>query len=362
MSLGEAIIDAVIDGQIGHDGVVTRQEVIRYFRNYPKSYTGVILSNSETHRDHSPTYETFTQRIGTGRYRIHPEIIAQRRAERGLPNSSCKIAKTVGPAGVDCRQCRTLIPADAKSARVISTVDHWTTMNSERFLTGQRRYFEKAYEEFRSFGGPSVYFHERCLEAAKDEFLSVRHVEMLYATLASWGMHRMGDPDATKTKLTDWDQFHDSVMAQRTNLEPFRGFRMLGLSEREYSEAVVALKSHYGAFKLSVSAATVVVNSKALFHIFPEFIPPIDRQYTVRFFEQPPERWRDSKGKFRMVNLPSDFEGQFDLFRKVCVGIKRLADQIEPEILESERLAHGVTAPKALDNAIVNYVKIVSKE
>jgi hypothetical protein len=62
-----------------------------------------------------------------------------------------------------------------------------------------------------------------------------------------------------------------------------------------------------------------------------------------------------------MVNLPPDFEGQFDLFRKVCVGIKRLADQIKPGIFERERLARGVTAPKALDNAIVNYVKGVSE-
>ncbi len=84
MSLWEEIIDSVIDGHIGHDGVVTRQEVIQYFQNRPQSYTGAILSNSEMDRDHSPTYETFTQRVGKGRYRIHPEIIAQRKAVRGL--------------------------------------------------------------------------------------------------------------------------------------------------------------------------------------------------------------------------------------------------------------------------------------
>ncbi len=84
-------------------------------------------------------------------------------------------------------------------------------MNTAKFLAEQRQYFEKSYEEFRFFGGPSVYFHEQCLRAASDAFLSVRHVEMLYATLAAWGMHRMGDPDATKTKLTDWDEFHDSA-------------------------------------------------------------------------------------------------------------------------------------------------------
>jgi len=84
MSLKEEIIDAVIDGNIGRNGVVTRQEVIRYFQDRPQSYTGVILSNSEMDRDHSPTYETFTQRVSKGRYCIHPGIIAQRKTDRGL--------------------------------------------------------------------------------------------------------------------------------------------------------------------------------------------------------------------------------------------------------------------------------------
>ena len=84
MSLKEEIIDAVIDGHIGRNGVVTRQEVIRYFQDRPKTYTGVILSNSEMDRDHSPTYETFTQRVGKGQYRIHPEIITRRKTDRGL--------------------------------------------------------------------------------------------------------------------------------------------------------------------------------------------------------------------------------------------------------------------------------------
>lgn len=233
-------------------------------------------------------------------------------------------------------------------------------MNTARFLADQQRYFHKAYEEFVSFGGPSVYFHNQCLRAGANAFLSERHIEMLYATLAAWGMHRMGDPEATKTKLTDWDSFFGSIAAEVDALQKFRTHQMLSMSEREYSAAVFALKPQYRAFNLSVSAATVVVNSKALFHLFPEFIPPIDRQYTVRFFEQAPERWRDAKGKFRMVNLPAGFERQFELFHKTCLDIKRLADRIEPGILERERTRYGVTPPKALDNAIVNYVKIVS--
>ena len=40
----------------------------------------------------------------------------------------------------------------------------------------------------------------------------------------------------------------------------------------------------------------------------------------------------------------------------------RLGSQLDPALSESECYTHGVTAPKALDNAIVNYVKIVDDQ
>ena len=183
---------------------------------------------------------------------------------------------------------------------------------------------------------------------------------MLYATLTAWGMHRMGDPKTTKTKLTDWDRFNRSILADSDALQQFRRHRMLEMSETEYAKAVLALEPIYRRLKLSISNATVVVNSKAFFHLFPELIPPIDRQYTVRFFTQAPERWRDRKGKFQVVSLPPGLDEQFDLCRDICIRMKRLADRSEPGILEEERRQHRLGAPKALDNAIVNYVTIVS--
>ena len=132
------------------------------------------------------------------------------------------------------------------------------------------------------------------------------------------------------------------------------------MSETDYRNAVLQLRPYYQALKLSVSDATIVVNSKAFHHLFPEFVPPIDRQYTIRFFTQVPERWLDAKGKFRTISLPPGIRAQFDLFHKTCVDMKRLADRVDPALLEDERRVHGVTAPKALDNAIVNYVRIVA--
>ncbi len=170
----------------------------------------------------------------------------------------------------------------------------------------------------------------------------------------------MGDSETTKTKLTDWEQFRRSLISQADGLQPFRSNQMLDLSETDYSAAILRLRPYYLALKLSVSDATIVVNSKAFHHLFPDFIPPIDRQYTIRFFRQSPEQWLDAKGKFRVVQLPSGLDAQFNLFHSTCVGIKRLADSVDRALIEEERERFDVTAPKALDNAIVNYVRLTA--
>src|SRR5713101_937940 len=97
---------------------------------------------------------------------------------------------------------------------------------TERFLADQKKYFSGGYNQFVAFGGPSVYFHRECLAAGEADFLSKRHVEMLYATLTAWGMHRMGDAGTTKTKLTDWQQFYGSLTKDIGALRAFRQYRL----------------------------------------------------------------------------------------------------------------------------------------
>ena len=233
-------------------------------------------------------------------------------------------------------------------------------MNTTAFLRDPRRYFDGAYDQFCAFGGPCVYFHRECLVAGGAEFLSNRHIETLYATLTAWGMHRMGDSDTARTKLTEWDLFRESLRSGRAALEPLRDADMLKLSENDYSNVLSTLSPYYRALRLSVSGATIVVNSKALYHLLPRLIPPIDRQYTIRFFRHPPEKWRNAKGKFTTITLPAGVEAQFELFCKTCVRVKALADRVGPSLLVRELNAHGVTAPKAIDNAIVNFVRLNS--
>ena len=236
-----------------------------------------------------------------------------------------------------------------------------TDVNETNLLADPANYFAGSYRTFLSFGGPSIYFHHECLRACQAAFLSQRHLEMLYATLTAWGMHRMGDPSTTKTKLAEWETFRSSICSQRNELERFRGRRMTAMSERDYAAALNELKSVYMTLRLSVSKATVVVNSKALFHLFPDLVPPIDRQHTIRFFKLAPSEWLTKSGKLTTIVLPTGKARQFELFARVCASMKRLADRRElAPCLEAERRRYGITPPKALDNAIMNYVKSFS--
>ena len=63
---------------------------------------------------------------------------------------------------------------------------------------------------------------------------------MLYATLTAWGMHRMGGADKTRSKLTEWDAFRESLASGSAALSSLRHVTLLGSSERDRSNSAMA--------------------------------------------------------------------------------------------------------------------------
>jgi hypothetical protein len=86
------------------------------------------------------------------------------------------------------------------------------------------------------------------------------------------------------------------------------------------------------------------------------------KECTIRFFSQSAEKWMDSTGKFKAIQLPKDLDDQFRLFHATCIEIRKLASQVDPSLFRQEREQFCVSGPKALDNAIVNYVRITASE
>lgn len=233
--------------------------------------------------------------------------------------------------------------------------------NEEKLINGLEYYYTQSIEVLKEFGGPSIYFHIQSIREQEISFLSDRHIEMIYATLASWGMHRMGNPKTTKAKMMEFCDFKQSIVAQRENLRELSSLRMDSSTQEQYEAHIRSLKDIYYGLKVSISDATIVANSKTLAHILPNLITPIDRQYTIRFFTQDYDNFFTKSGKYRQVNLPTGVDAHFTDFIKYSCRIKALFNRCNHKTFKINKDTFNTSYPKIMDNLIMAFVKDVPK-
>jgi hypothetical protein len=135
--------------------------------------------------------------------------------------------------------------------------------------------WHEAYYRAETFGGPSLYFHHRALDTRRSP-ASVQHLEYVYATLASWGMHRMG---AGGSKMRAFDAFRDSVGPLTQKILNAQGFEPAQMDEHAWA----TLKAIFSGLRIMASSTSLVGNSKVMHHMLPNIVPPIDREYTLRY-------------------------------------------------------------------------------
>lgn len=201
-----------------------------------------------------------------------------------------------------------------------------------------------AFDQANLFTGPSAYFHSKTLallrqhKSAGDALLDRAFLESLYATLTAWGMHRMGPGGA---KLVEFPLFSDSF---RRLEQPIRKLSVLVLADlpmeevQSVSEQVWAVIS---GLNIGCGLTKIVAGSKALHHVLPELVPPMDREYTLRFF----------------FNHKSLNQGDAVTFREMFPRFHRIAVECRGQI--QSRIGRGMnTSPtKVIDNAIVGFVR-----
>ena len=135
--------------------------------------------------------------------------------------------------------------------------------------------YHDAYYKAETFRGPSLYFHERALATRYDP-ASLTHLEYVYATLASWGMHRMGRGGS---KMRSFEVFSQSVQTLKGRVAEAQTFHFREMSEIKWA----VIKEIFCGVKVMASGTSLVGNSKVMHHMTPNVIPPIDREYTLRF-------------------------------------------------------------------------------
>ncbi|MEA2074417.1 MAG: hypothetical protein U9O85_01580 [Euryarchaeota archaeon] len=233
--------------------------------------------------------------------------------------------------------------------------------NEDDLIRRLKHYYDLSLAVLKEFGGPSVYFHVQSIKEQESNFLSDRHIEMIYATLASWGMHRMGDPEDTKAKMVEFVDFKQSIVEQRRKLQEFVPMKMESCTQEQYEGYLEKIKDIYCALRVSISDATIVAHSKTLAHILPHLIPPVDRQYTIRFFTQDNKQFFTKSGKYRLVNLPQGLDAQFADFKKYACWIKALFDRCNRQMFTIDKNSFNTSYPKIMDNLIMAFVKDVPK-
>lgn len=207
------------------------------------------------------------------------------------------------------------------------------------------------------FGGPSLYFHDECIKECRNKFLSNRHIELIYATLTSWGMHRMGP---TKTKMTDFQTFQDSINRNKETLVNLQNVKLYEIEDGNLNGILTQqLMNVFFDLKVSVSNSILVANSKTLHHILPDLIPPIDRQYTIRFFYDDIENYFYNNGRFKTVNISEHPEIQFSMLVDIATLFRCfITEHLLPNHFVITDHNFDTSFNKVVDNLIVRYVKL----
>jgi len=86
-------------------------------------------------------------------------------------------------------------------------------------LCNAEKYHDRFYE-VEKFRGPSLYFHRRTVGMIGSSNFEL-YLEFIYATLAAWGMHRIGQVEQGPI-MQSFDVFKNSVMRIRDQIEQAR--------------------------------------------------------------------------------------------------------------------------------------------
>ena len=209
--------------------------------------------------------------------------------------------------------------------------------NIDRLCSRFKTYLS-VFEKKARFTGPSLYFHSRALarrrgKTCRELLADLSFMEYVYATLASWGMHRMG---STGAKLVPFQEFTRSLRSQRRSLERVWPWSIESVTEAQIEPLWAALRS----VRASATQTLLVANSKTLHHLLPKLIPPIDREYTLTFFNY----W-DIGGSDEQI------------FRYIYSRFQEIANRCRKTITNSIGTHPWHTSStKVLDGALVGFV------
>ena len=226
---------------------------------------------------------------------------------------------------------------DVKEKRINSL-----TESKEKF----QEYVEAYYQRPNQFPNSSLHFHRRVIETIRkgkheELFHDENFLELVYAALATWGMDRMGG----KSRLVPFEDFKQSISANLLLLQDLCKYKLHRLNQEELHQVkakLITLFENLNVMDLRISKSRLVGVSKALHHLLPDLVMPIDRTYTLVFFYN-----------YKIYNTKKEkqiFEEIFDDTYRICKKLDLNENDLKPE------RKWDTSIPKLIDNAIIGFV------
>jgi hypothetical protein len=165
---------------------------------------------------------------------------------------------------------------------------------------------------------------------------------MIYATLASWGMHRMGGGAV----MNDYKKFKNSI------IDVINDINEIYKKENEIidNENAQIFENIFNTIQPMHSSVKIVGNSKVLAHYFPNMICPMDREYTMQFINGLGDK---------SIPKPNFEFSLFVLFHNEIVFklIKnREFAECAKEWINSGKYEWDTSIPKVIDNLIIGKI------
>ncbi len=197
---------------------------------------------------------------------------------------------------------------------------------------------------------PARHFHIKTIKRLKTQnnlnyvFDDEIFFDYLYATLVSWNM------DSRAAKLCGFDEFTNTIRNSRQKITQLSKYSLRSLVQKDaltsgsFEEAAKLINDVLLGVKVSETESWLVANTKALHHILPDLIPPIDRNYTLKFFFDNTSVKKEAKSNPQFFEVFSHYLYIYDL----------VSDEVEGMVDINSFNSSGT---KIIDNAIIGYCK-----
>lgn len=162
-------------------------------------------------------------------------------------------------------------------------------------------------------------------------------IRSIYNTLILWGMNRRG------AKMKSYDDFKVSIFSNLDLIKQLEKYELEELSDKELFKIHDILISLFLSLDVMETKSKLIGVSKALAHILPDLVPPMDRENVYYFV-------------FGHKNLPLGYKAEAKKFWEILEKFHYI--QKETHISKKNHKFEGfnTSVPKMIDNAIWGFI------